>query len=157
MIEKHSGEIFVHIPVDQSKGMLSFSLWFVRAFPELADDLSAVISKSHEGLDIDIHPHVPMHSRSQENYYRKWCGEFAAHCGMTPDEMHEELLCICWGSAEVSTPFGIKRRPLKRSGGAKRGDYSTLIETLTFTAGQMGFEVPPPATRAKPKLSIVNN
>ena len=66
--------------------------------------------------------------------------------GLTPDEMHNELLCQCYGSEEVDTKFGIVRRPVKRSNDATRGDYSELIETLCRVAAEMGFDVPPPAT-----------
>ena len=44
-----------------------------------------------EGLVLTIKPPMRFKTRSQENYYRKWCGQFAKHCGLTPDEMHEEI------------------------------------------------------------------
>jgi len=58
--------------------------------------------------------------------------------------MHEEILCQCYGSEEIDTRFGVKRRPVKRSNDATRGDYSELIETLCRVAAQMGYDVPPP-------------
>jgi hypothetical protein len=63
---------------------------------------------------------------------------------LTPDEMHEEMLCQCYGSEEVETKFGYRRRPLRRSNDASRGDYSELIETLCRLAAQLDFMVPPP-------------
>jgi hypothetical protein len=59
--------------------------------------------------------------------------------------MHEEILCQCYGSEEIDTRFGVKRRPVKRSGDATRADYSDLIETLCRVAAEMGYDVPPPA------------
>ena len=57
--------------------------------------------------------------------------------------MHEELLCQTFGTEEVETKFGVKRRPAKRSGQVKKEEYSLLIEQLIITAAQMGFAVPP--------------
>jgi hypothetical protein len=61
---------------------------------------------------------------------------------MTPDEMHEELLCRCYGSEEVETKMGKRRRALKRSSEASKLNFSELIDTLVNTAGEMGFIVP---------------
>jgi len=99
--------------------------------------------ESSIGLQIDVSVKKKGRSRPQENYYRKWCGKFASFCGMTPDEMHEELLCQTFGTEEVETKFGTKRRPAKRSGQVKKEEYSLLIEQLIITAAQMGYAVPP--------------
>ncbi len=100
-----------------------------------------------EGLVLTIKPPMRFKSRSQENYYRKWCREFAKHCGLTPDEMHEEILCITYGSEEVETKFGTRRRPAQRSSSASVKEYSELVETLIRVAAEMGFAVPPADTR----------
>ena len=94
------------------------------------------------GLAIELGPMKKHRTNNQERYYRKWAGEFAKFCGMTPDELHEELLCKAFGSEEIFTKFGIRRRPLKRSGDASRSNYSELIDTLVMTAAEMGFVVP---------------
>jgi hypothetical protein len=39
--------------------------------------------------------------------------------------------------------FGMKRRPLKRSGDTKKDTYGELIETLIRVAADMDFHVPP--------------
>jgi hypothetical protein len=62
---------------------------------------------------------------------------------MTPDEMHNELLCICYGSEEIETKFGVMRRPLQRSSSADTREYSELIDLLINVAAEMGFAVPP--------------
>ena len=100
-----------------------------------------------EGLVLTIKPPMRFKTRSQENYYRKWCGQFAKYCGLTPDEMHEEILCITYGSEEVETKFGTRRRPVQRSSSASVKEYSELVETLIRVAAEMGFAVPPPDTR----------
>ena len=100
-----------------------------------------------EGLVLTIKPPMRFKTRSQENYYRKWCGQFAMYCGLTPDEMHEEILCITYGSEEVETKFGTRRRPVQRSSSASVKEYSELVETLIRVAAEMGFAVPPPDTR----------
>ena len=61
-----------------------------------------------------------------------------------PDEMHDEMLCQCYGSDEYQTKFGTKRRPARRSNDATRGDYSELIETLCRVAAQIDYYIPPP-------------
>jgi hypothetical protein len=96
-----------------------------------------------EGLVLSIKPPLRFKTRNQENYYRKWCGQFAKHCGLTPDEMHDELLCITYGSEEVETKFGTRRRPLKRSSSASVKEYSELVDTLIRVAAEMDFAVPP--------------
>lgn len=85
-------------------------------------------------------------TRQQENYYRKWCNQFASWAGLTPDEMHDEILCITFGTEEVDTKFGIKRRPAKRSGNIKKEEYALLIDQLIITAADIGFAVPPAET-----------
>ena len=61
---------------------------------------------------------------------------------MPPEEMQEELLCRCYGSEEVETKMGVRRRPLQRSSEASKLNFSELIDTLVNTAGEMGFIVP---------------
>jgi|TARA_R110000824_G_scaffold123219_1_gene280840 hypothetical protein len=104
-------------------------------------------SKSSVGLQIDVSVKKKERSRPQENYYRKWCGRFANFCGMTPDEMHEEMLCQTFGSEEVDTKMGIRRRPIKRSSGTNTSTYAELIETLVRVSSELGFVVPLPNTR----------
>jgi hypothetical protein len=62
---------------------------------------------------------------------------------MTPDEMHEEMLCMTFGSVEVETKFGMRRRPVTRSGETNTATYSRLIDNLINTAADMDFRVPP--------------
>ena len=111
-------------------------------FPRLAPQMLAEDMAAKHGLTIALKPMRTKRSRPQEIYYRKWCGGFAKYCGLTPDEMHDELLCQCYGSEEVVTKFGIKKRPLKRSGDTSRGDYSDLIETLMRISAEMGYYIP---------------
>ena len=112
--------------------------------PNRSAEIMDLFMRCKKGLVIELKPLQKGRSRNQESYYRKWCAAFADHCGMTPDEMHEEMLCQCYGSEEVETKFGYRRRPLRRSNDASRGDYSELIETLCRLAAQLDFMVPPP-------------
>ena len=111
---------------------------------EQSQELMDMMKSMPHGLTVTIKKARQHHSRAQENYYRKWCNQFAKHCGMTPDELHEELLCICYGSEEIETKFGTKRRPLHRSGTANTKQYSELIDVLLNVSAEMGFAVPPP-------------
>ena len=83
-------------------------------------------------------------TRPQESYYRKWSRGFAEHCGMTPDEMHNEMLFKTFGTIEVETKFGWRKRPNKRSVSTTKQEYGELIETLIRTAAEMGYDIPPP-------------
>ena len=116
------------------------------AFRELFPDQSAELSvlNESESLTLTLEKTRKKKTRPQENYYRKWCREFAKWAGLTEDEMHEEILCIAFGSDHIETRFGVKKRPIKRSGRIKREEYSELIEHLIITAANMGFAVPPP-------------
>jgi hypothetical protein len=108
------------------------------------DELLSLVDEMPLGLTITVEKIKKERSRQQEKYYRKWCNAFARHCGLTPDEMHDEMLCRAYGSEEVETKFGIKRRPMKRSGQLTAKKYSELIDVLVMTAAEMGFAVPPP-------------
>lgn len=134
----------INIPREKSERIINIFQYFTNLFPESIDELILVNKKGVEGITIEITPIKFQRSRAQENYYRKHCAGFAHFCGMTPDEMHEEILCQTYGSTEHATPFGIKRRPAKRSGDATRGQYSDLIETLCRVAAEMGHYIPPP-------------
>ena len=108
------------------------------------DEVKHLLKNAELGVKLTVDKVKRSRSRQQENYYRKWVNEFAKWCGLTHDEMHEELLCRAYGSEEINTKFGFKRRPIKRSGEANREKYSELIDTLIITAAEMGFAVPEP-------------
>jgi hypothetical protein len=110
-------------------------------FPSRVEDINSF--KDLDSITITAEKTPVGRTRPQENYYRQWCNKFGHWCGLTPDEMHEELLCQTFGTEEVETKFGVKRRPAKRSGQVKKEEYSLLIEQLIITAAQMGFAVPP--------------
>jgi len=118
---------------------------FAKLLPDKPrDELLSLVDDMPLGLTITVEKIKKERSRQQEKYYRKWCNAFARHCGLTPDEMHDEMLCLAYGSEEVETKFGIKRRPIKRSGQLTAKKYSELIHVLVMTAAEMGFAVPPP-------------
>ena len=136
----------ISITVDRkdTEAILELSRLVSEVAPSSVGTLMAMVRGSSDGLTLTIKRTKQGRTRSQENYYRKWCGAFARWCGMTPDEMHEELLCMTFGSEEVHTKMGIKRRPLRRSADASINLYGGLIENLQMTAAQMGFVVPDP-------------
>ena len=111
--------------------------------PDCSQRLVDVGKKAKLGVRVLIDPIVAERTRRQEGYYRKWAREFGRFCGMTPDEIHEELLCVTYGRVEVETKFGVRRRPQKRSGETNRISYSELIDTLIRVSSEMGFNVPP--------------
>ena len=115
--------------------------------PDSSECLVEVGKKAKLGVKVSIDPVLAERTRRQEGYYRKWAREFGKFCGMTPDEIHDELLCVTYGSVEVDTKFGVRRRPQKRSGETNRASYAELIETLIRVSSEMGFNVPPPESR----------
>jgi hypothetical protein len=133
----------LHIPRAKSIQLMNVFQYLSSAFPESVRELIDTNKQAPYGVTIEIKPLRSERTRPQENYYRKYCGEFARFCGMTPDEMHEEMLCQCYGSTEHATKFGMRRRPVKRSNDASRGDYSELIETLCRVAAEIGYYIPP--------------
>ena len=110
---------------------------------ERADELKHLLH-NNEGIRIEVSGNKKNRSRSQENYYRKWSRAFGNHCGLMPDEIHDELLCLAFGSVEVETKFGIRRRPSQRSADCTSSTYAELIEVLIRVSAEMGFRVPPP-------------
>ena len=122
----------------------------VRNFDDkTSDKLLKVIAESinTRNLHITLDNKVPR-SRSQESYYRKWSRGFAEFCGMTPDEMHNEMLLQPFGTIEVETKFGWRKSPNKRSSNTTKEEFSSLIETLIRTAAEMGFNIPPPQRKS---------
>ena len=111
--------------------------------PNRSAEIMDLFMRCKKGLVIELKPLQKGRSRNQEGYYRKWCAAFADHCGMTPDEMHEEMLCMTFGSVEVETKFGMRRRPVTRSGETNTATYSRFIDNLINTAADMDFRVPP--------------
>ena len=134
----------LHIPRAQSQKIISLFQLFSGIFPEAVNELVETNRAAKEGITIEVTPLKLRRTRPQENYYRKYCAEFARFCGLSPDEMHDELLCQTFGSTEHATKFGIRRRPAKRSDKTSRTDYSELVETLCRVGAEMGYYIPPP-------------
>ena len=137
----------LHIPRSETLKIIETLKLLSSVFPDATGDLAEINRVSRHGVTVEVKPLKTKRTRPQENYYRKYCGMFAKFCGLTPDEMHDEILCQCYGSEECETKFGVKRRPVKRSSDATRGDYSELIETLCRIAAQMDYHIPPPEDR----------
>lgn len=135
-------KIFLSNVHDQER--LNKLLFFLSEnFPARSDELRELTVDMSRGMTIEVKPQSAR-SRPQENYYRKWVREFGKHCGLTPSEMHDEILCIHFGIEETETPFGIKRRPAKRSKNSTRDEYTELVNTLIRVAAEMQFDIPEP-------------
>lgn len=120
-------------------------LFFLRdIFPARVQEIIDLTADMSYGMTIELKPQKTNRSRPQENYYRKWVREFGKHVGLTTSEMHEEILCLHFGSEDAETPFGIKRRPLQRSNTSNREEYTELIETLLRVSAEMDFNIPEP-------------
>lgn len=134
----------IRIPKTSSDKIISLLMAISRDFPEYTNDLLQLIRSVKEGIQIEILPLVFGHTRQQMKYYRKWCAEFGNDVGLPPDKMHDIVLCECYGSKMVNTPFGWQQVPLKRSGDTDRGEFGDLIETLIRLAAENNFVIPPP-------------
>ncbi len=133
------------IPKDETHRLTLFMDAVRHEFPEITRALNEVAHRAKNGVTIEIRPLVYKRTRPQENYYRKWCREFADFCGSSPDKMHNDLLCECFGSEWLLPKFGAPIQvPEMRSEDSMREEYSTLIETLIRVAAELGFMVPPP-------------
>ena len=120
-------------------------LFFLRdIFPARVQEIIDLTADMSYGMTIELKPQKTNRSRPQENYYRKWVREFGKHVGLTTSEMHEEILCLHFGSEDAETPFGIKRRPLQRSNTSNREEYTELIETLIRVSAEVDFNIPEP-------------
>lgn len=105
--------------------------------------LKSIIHRFQNGIFFETQKSKQQRTRSQEGYYRKWCREFANFVGLTPDEMHNEILKQCYGTKVIDTPFGKKEVPSMRSTDTDKYSYSELIECLIRVASTVGFVVPP--------------
>jgi|TARA_R110002167_G_scaffold19632_4_gene72135 hypothetical protein len=120
-------------------------LFLQQTLPSRTEEITSLAADMSYGMTLELKPQKTNRSRPQENYYRKWSREFGKHVGLTPNEMHEEILCIHFGSEDIDTPFGVKRRPTQRSTQSNREQYTDLIETLIRVAAEMEFNIPEPA------------
>ena len=135
-------EKIVKIHIDKKRAEVFFDLdiFIADHFPNQGNEIGDLFQGKN--ITVEIKESKDWYTRAQQNYYWKWCREFGLWCGMTPDEIHDELLCRCYGSEEIKTRMGVRRRPLKRSSEASRKNHSALIDTLVRTAAEMGFIVP---------------
>jgi len=113
-------------------------------FPGRSGEITSLTAEMSVGATLELSPLKTNRTRPQENYYRVWSRQFAKHVGLTPNEMHDEILCIHFGSEEIDTPFGMKRRPLQRSSVSSKTEYMELIDSLIRIAAEMGFDIPDP-------------
>jgi hypothetical protein len=133
----------IRVDKEMGKEAANLAAFLCKFAPERIAEVTEVMKAFNDrGLIIEVKALKSDRSRSQENYYRKWCSEFAKYCGLTSAEMHEEMLMLTFGEETVDTMFGPKRRPIKRSGGTSKQKYSDLIDNLIRKSAEMGYAVP---------------
>jgi len=139
----------MHIEITQNEPakMLGFLMAVHKVFPEAVQDLLQLTRSAKNGITVEIVPYVFKQTNEQRGYYWQEEKKFAAWAGNTPDEMHNHLLCECYGTDFVSSAIGMQRRPQKRSSEATKIEYSELIETLIRVAANFGYVVPPPVKK----------
>ena len=135
----------IRIPKEESDKLVAVLSTLTSYWPEKKDSLHNFVRDCKDGIDLSLSPLVWERTRPQEKYYRKWAREFGKYCGMTEGEIHEELLCLCYGCEIVETKFGIRRRPVRRSSETNRVTYGELIDCLVQTASEMDFDIPLPS------------
>lgn len=134
--------MIIDIPKDDSFTMPAVMKMLCGLFPEHANELTGMLLETKHGISLEVTPLKKHQTDTQKGYYWANVRRMAKDIGMTPDELHNELLCEAFGSDEVATPFGIKRRPHKRSSQCERGEYSDLIETMIRVADAIGYMIP---------------
>lgn len=84
--------------------------------------------------------------RTKEQNARLWklhtiAGDFV---GCSPEDMHEDMLCMFHGYTEVRMPSGdVKRIPLKRSSTRNKKEFGEFMEKVeAFYASQLGVFLP---------------
>ena len=133
----------IRVDKEMGKEAANLAAFLCKFAPERIAEVTKVMKAFNDrGLCMEVKALKSDRSRSQENYYRKWCDGFAKYCGLTSAEMHDEMLMLVFGEETVDTKFGPKRRPLKRSGETSKDTYSDLIDTLILKSTEMGYEVP---------------
>ena len=143
----------IRIPKDDTDKIMGLLMAVSKEFPEHTQDVLQLTRSAKHGITVEILPLTFSRTRPQEGYYRKWCRGFATSVGMSPDAMHEEMLCITFGSEQVSTLWGWRREPSLRSGDVTSEQYSMLIEVLIQTAAEFGFVIPPAMREAEKENS----
>ena len=134
--------------IDRPEELDKIMVMAAHAEPDRIQELMELLKRCDKGVSIEVSRYRDSRSRSQEGYYRKWARAFGEFVGLTEEEIHDELLCRCFGSQIVATSFGDRRRPLKRSADTNTETYGMLIEQLIIVAGGMGFAIPPPLRNA---------
>jgi hypothetical protein len=138
----------VKFKIDTPEDLDRIMVMAAHAEPDRIEELMELLKRCDKGVCVEVSRHRDSRSRSQEGYYRKWARAFGEFVGLTEEEMHDELLCRCFGSTIVATKFGDRRRPAKRSADTNTETYGMLIEQLIIVAGEMGFSIPPPLRNA---------
>jgi hypothetical protein len=110
--------IEIKIPSWHQHSVAHVMLFLKKHYAKHYDTAKQLITESPDGIEVEIRSLRKSRSRQQENYYRKWCRAFAKHTGLTEGEMHEELLCICYGSENTDTMFANRNT---NQGGGRHG------------------------------------
>lgn len=97
-----------------------------------------------QGIEVSVRRAHRRHSDEQRGYYWMGVNMLAKHIGMSPDEMHEQVLIEWAGSDEKQVMGRTVLVPKSRSSRLPVEAYSELIETMLRVAAWAGCVVPSP-------------
>jgi hypothetical protein len=115
---------------------------FVLRTPEIREHVHAFVGRIPlEPLaEVLVRPFVEKRTLPQNS--RLWLLHTAAgnYVGCSPEDMHEDMLCMFFGYTEVRMPSGaIKRQPMKRSRQLDKREFAQFMEKVeAFYISQLG-------------------
>ena len=97
--------------------------------------------KGEDNLEVIIKPHVDDQTAEQRGFFHALVKIMADDLGYSPDAMKQAIKAECWGMDTV-TVGELTVDVIKSSAGAKKHEYSELLETTYRLGAEMGVVLP---------------
>ena len=99
--------------------------------------------RSADSCEVIIQPHVDNQTAEQRGFFHVLIEILAKELGNSPNAMKIDIKRETWGSV-IEVVRGAKTEVIKSSAGAKKDEYSELIETTYRIAAEYGVVLPNP-------------
>lgn len=99
--------------------------------------------KGDDGMEVLIQPHIDDQTASQRGFFHVLVKILADELGYSPNEMKSAIKVEAWGSDMVEV-CEMTVEVVKSSAGAKKDEYSELIEVTYRLAANYGVVLPAP-------------
>jgi hypothetical protein len=121
---------------------------FIIKNPEIRSNAAKAVMaiKGEDNMEVIIKPHKDDQTAEQRGFWHVLIGILAKELGYSPEEMKVAIKAETWGS-EQKEVFGKTREVVKSSAGAKKDEYSELIETTYRLGAEYGVVLPNPRYR----------